>query len=144
MTFLLSRKKKKSKRLIKNCCHWPLKPNDFNKDGDRWMTQSEQYTCIDRQRCYKYLKRGGSGITVWHRSGRQRAHGCKRGRGDQEAALRASPFDKNAPSHAAGSHIHTLSLMHRNEFMPLNLTAAHILCLHCTARLRIHTFVNTQ
>lgn len=48
---------------------------------------------------------------------------------DQEAAPRASPFDKNAPSHTAGSRHSWLSLMHASVFALLNLAAAHLLSL---------------
>lgn len=48
---------------------------------------------------------------------------------DQEAAQRASPFDKNAASHTAGSQHSWLSLMHASAFALLNLAAAHLLSL---------------
>lgn len=48
---------------------------------------------------------------------------------DQEAAPRASPFDKKAPSHSAGSRHSRLSLVHASVFALLHLAAAHLLSL---------------
>ena len=52
-------------------------------------------------------------------------------RGEEEIKRQCQeqpPLIKNAPSQAARSYIHTLSLMHGNVFTLLNLTSAHVFC----------------